>query len=181
MFLNRFWKRVLFLSTFGIGLYFILSPKIFKNDCSTSVEMVKIHGSSMSEILIDHQEVKAEFFYYNCNKIERDHIVIIKKAEDQQQFLVKKILLIPGDTFYTRGFGKGFQIIVNGNILTTQSGRPYLFSSDSYRILKHFEDTNNGVVPEDQFLVFGTQKNGSYDSSQFGPIHKSEIVAKVQF
>lgn len=158
--------------------YYSSSVQNFYSRCQTDIKQVYINGNSMSELYKSGQTVAADFGYYNCNDVQRKDVVILKHAPNIE-FVIKSILLIPGDEFYIRGYQKGFHLIVNNDVLLTPSGRPYLFPASAERVLRYYEKNYSGRVPDNLYFAFGTQFNGSLDSSTFGPISRKELIAKV--
>ena len=46
-------------------------------------------------------------------------------------------------------------------------------------MLNLYVTSYQGVIPENTFLVLGNQENGTMDSSQFGLIHKNDVLYVV--
>ena len=74
----------------------------------------------------------------------------------------------------------GWQILVNGKVLKNSEGKAYLLNEQRKKILSLYEKDYNGVIPENAYLVLGNLPEGSMDSTRFGLIGKSSIIAKVE-
>lgn len=158
--------------------YYIAFTQTSYSTCQTEIKQVYISGNSMSELYKSGQNVLADFGYYTCNDVQRKDVAILKHTPNIE-FVIKSILLIPGDKFYIRGYQNGFHLIVNNDVLLTPSGRPYLFPPSAERVLRYYEKNYSGRVPDNLYFAFGTQFDGSLDSSTFGPISRKELIAKV--
>ncbi|MFA5442008.1 MAG: S26 family signal peptidase [Candidatus Paceibacterota bacterium] len=71
-------------------------------------------------------------------------------------------------------------MIVNNKIVKNSEGKPYLISGNAYKMLSLYEKDYKGVIPENAYLLLGNLIFGSLDSTHFGLIDKSGIVAKVE-
>ncbi len=154
---------------------------IFKEskECLIENRPIIIKGNSMSELFKSGQETQAQFGYYDCHDVQREDTILLKQM-NHSEVLIKKVLMLPEDNFYLRGYGKGSHLIVNNSVLLTPKGHPYFFSHEAERVLRYYEANFANTVPNAHYFVFGTKPDGSTDSSSFGPISKLEILARVQ-
>jgi signal peptidase I len=147
-------------------------------NCQITDQPALVQGESMSELYRSGQSIRVAMGYHSCHPVTRGEVVLFKHYSEPHP-VVKLVQGVPGDRFYLRGFGKGFHLVLNNEVLKTPKGRPYLFPPEAERILRHFEVESRGVIPENHYLIFGTNPGGSVDSSRFGPVLKQELLGRV--
>jgi len=148
-------------------------------DCLIETEEMTVRGNSLDPLIKPGQTIKALFGYYDCNKIRRGDIVLFDYAGNKN-FVIKIIKGISGDKFELRKTGSGWNIIVNNQIVKNSESEPYLISGNAYKMLFLYEKDYKGVIPENAYLLLGNRVSGSVDSTTFGLVDKSGIVAKVE-
>jgi len=148
-------------------------------DCLIETEEMTVRGNSLDPLIKSEQTIKALFGYYDCNKIKRGDIVLFNYAGNKN-FVIKIIKGIPGDKFELRKLDSGWNIIVNNQIVKNSEDELYLISGNAYKMLSLYEKDYKGVIPENSYLLLGNRVSGSVDSTTFGLIDKSGIVAKVE-
>jgi len=149
------------------------------NDCLIKTEEMIVRGSSLDPLIKSDQTIKALFGYYDCNKIKREDIVLFDYAGNKNS-VIKIVKGISGDKFELRQLDGGWNIIVNNKIVKNSENKPYLISGNAYKMLSLYEKDYKGVIPEDAYLLLGDRISGSVDSTTFGLIDKSGIIAKVE-
>ena len=147
--------------------------------CPIKIEERIVRGSSMSPLLENGQAVKVLFDYYNCHEIKREDIVLFNYAGNSNP-LIKVVKGIPGDKFELRATTGGWNILINRKIVKNFEDEPYLISGNRYKMLSLYERDYKGVIPEDAYLLLSNQISGSVDSTKFGLVDKSGIIAKVE-
>jgi len=164
-------------------LIFLNSERIFlnreANDCFIEEEERIVRGSSLSPLIKSEQTIKVLFHYYDCNEIKNDDIVLFNYAGNRNP-LIKIVKGISGDKFELREAEGGWNIIVNNKIVKNSEGKPYLISGNTYKMLSLYERDYKGVIPENAYLLLGNNTSGSVDSTRFGLVDKSGIIAKVE-
>ncbi|MEK7212166.1 MAG: S26 family signal peptidase [Patescibacteria group bacterium] len=58
-------------------------------------------------------------------------------------------------------------------------GKPYLVGDSSYRMLSLYINDYKGQIPVNAYLLLGDNPGGSYDSTAFGLVGRSDILGKV--
>ncbi len=150
-----------------------------EKNCKTTEETMTVSGDSLAGIIKNGDKVKVIKNYYTCNDAKRGDIVVYGYAAGTQ-LLVKIVKAIPGDKWELKKSGTGWNIIVNGAVLKTSDGKPYLISEQSYRLLSLYTHDYNSVIPGDAYLILGNEPGGSLDSTRFGLVGRSDFVGKVQ-
>ena len=148
-------------------------------DCSIKIEEMTVRGSSLDPLIKPEQTIKALFGYYNCYEIERGDVVLFEYAGNKNP-LLKVVKGISGDKFELRETEGGWNIIVNNSVVKNFEGKPYLISGNRYKMLSLYERDYKGIIPENAYLLLSNQVAGSIDSTVFGLVDKSGIIAKVE-
>jgi len=172
-------KALLILSLSFVFILIFLPP-ILQNKCISKIEQKQVRGNSLSPLINDGNEIKAFYGYYDCHSIKRGDIVLVKYLGNEYP-LIKIVKAVPNDSFHLQKAENGWQILVNGMVLKNFEGRPYLLNKQKKRMLSLYENDYQGIIPEGAYLVLGNISSGSVDSTKFGLVGKSAIIAKVKF
>lgn len=95
---------------------------------------------------------------------QRGDIVVFTNPTSPPQHLIKRVIGMPGETVAVEG-GK---VYVNG----VPIDEPYLKAPPAYYLSPQ-------QVPADHLFVLGDNRNASFDSHHFGPIHRQLLVGKA--
>lgn len=165
------WVKTVVENFFFIAIIYFLVTFIF----AVFFFPARVSQSSMKPNLSDRDMV----FVVHRSKLERNDIVVVNVPTSsvaryhnekntrplQSEFWVKRIIGLPGDKLYF----KGFDIYVNGNKLN----EPFLGSQRYYVEPKGF------TVPDGEYYLLGDNRAHSFDSTQLGSFKYSEIVGVV--
>jgi len=175
-FSNSFLNKIsqIFLQNHGINTI-DLQPQ----DCSIKTQEMTVRGSSLDPLIKPEQTIKALFGYYDCYEVKRGDIVLFDYAGNKNP-VIKIVNGISGDKFELRKSDGGWNIIVNNEIIRNSEDKLYLISGNAYKMLSLYERDYKGVIPENAYLLLGNNTSGSVDSTTFGLIDKSGIIAKVE-
>lgn len=132
----------------------------------------------MQGILAPGQTIQIDQNFYSCQKPKIGDLVTIKKSGFPAE-IVKQIFASPGSKFKLVGNRSGAELWVDGKPIKNFQNKTYRFSEKAFDMLKIYQDSFKGVLPSDQYFVFGSQGGDSRDSSRFGPVNRSEIIGKV--
>jgi len=161
-----------------IGIVFLYlqkkETKIETNFSCYKIEEKNILGSSMYPTLTNGEKVKGLVGYYNCNEIKRGEMIILEFQTREETF-VKRIIGLPGDSleFTKESFAK-----LNGEVLKNSQGQPYLFSSQSQKILSI--PLESGKISQVSYFILGEEQGpATFDSRQFGFVEKDHLKGKV--
>lgn len=163
----------------GILVWFGLTKVKTKTTCPIQEEIRTVRGNSLEPLVKSNSQIKALFGYYNCHEIKRGDVVLFNYAGDKNP-VIKIVKGISGDKFELRETEGGWNIIVNNQIVKNSESKPYLISGNAYKMLSLYERDYKGVIPENAYLLLGNRVSGSVDSTTFGLVDKSGIVAKVE-
>ena len=120
----------------------------------------QVIGNSMIDTLHDREYIVVSKIEYLIHPPERGDIVVFKPPNNGNDFYVKRIVGIPGDTVSLQ---KGV-VYVNGKEIS----EPYLSNDIPTCLVARMSSCPNDnrayVVPEDEYFVLGDNREGSSDS-----------------
>jgi len=148
-------------------------------DCFIETEEMTVRGSSLDPFIKPEQIIKALFGYYNCNEIKKEDVVLFDYAGNKNS-VIKIVKGVSGDKFELRKAEGGWNILINNQIVKNSEDKSYLIFGNAYKMLSLYEKDYKGIIPENAYLLLGNQVSGSVDSTTFGLVDKSGIVAKVE-
>jgi signal peptidase I len=191
-FTNSHLKSIfLVLVFFSILVGYILQTQEFVNDadsrtklshlqCITESKKVLVVGNSLEPLITDGKYVEAVFGYYDCNNISRGDVVLYSHTSNSRPF-IKIIKGIPEDRFDFLIMEQGQRALrINEEVQKNSIGEIYKLDNQSLSLLKLYYQDYGGVIPENTYLLLGDLIGGSIDSTKFGLVDRSSIIAKVK-
>lgn len=180
--LSENYKKIIIISSCMFLVIFVvlfyMGGENTNQECITKTEEMIVRGDSLSGVIESGEIIKTLFGYYDCNNIEHNDIVLYQYSR-QAASIVKIIKGIPGDKFELKQDNDFWNIFINGVALRNAQYEAYAFSEKKSKMLSLYERNYKGVIPENAYLILGNLTSGSKDSTQFGLIGKSDILAKV--
>ncbi|MBI5037751.1 MAG: signal peptidase I [Candidatus Kerfeldbacteria bacterium] len=130
-----------------------------------------VRGASMEPNFHDNEYLIIDEITYRFTEPQRGEIVVVRDPKNHAEFLIKRIIGLPGETIQVI---EGNVYIYNqenpeGKILS----EPYLFS---HIVTTHDQRVEVG---SDEYFVMGDNRPVSLDSRSFGPILKKNIVGRA--
>ncbi|MDP3881420.1 MAG: signal peptidase I [Nanoarchaeota archaeon] len=173
-FSNKLSKGKIILFLLGFLVVLTVMFLVISKQSGQKVER-EINGDSMIPTLKEGQRVLVEYGYYKDHQVNRGDIIVMKfKTRDFED--VKRVIAIPGDKIV---FGNNSRIYLNDKILEEDYIKGESFrKEDLYLLLKQLEYFNN-TLPKGYYLVFGDNREISYDSTNYGLVLAEQIVGKV--
>ncbi len=138
-------------------------------------EPIRVDGESMTDTLNDTELVFVTKPEYYLGTPQRQDVIICKYPDRKNQYFVKRLIALPGDTVQIKYdvLSRTNTLYVNGEAVS----EPYLTPTRN--------DSNNSYGPatlgEDEYFVMGDNRDNSNDSRYVGPLHRSQIVGHVRF
>jgi signal peptidase I len=128
-----------------------------------------IPSSSMEPTLQINDRLIIEKMSYRFHQPERGDVVVFNatealQAEHFNDAFIKRIIGLPGDEVKVRNG----QVIVNNEVLR----EAYIKEAPQY-------DYGPVIVPEDQYLVLGDNRNNSYDSHYWGFVPRNKFIGRA--
>lgn len=133
------------------------------------VRLTVVNGQSMENTLSDKDKMLLSRVSYFVDDPERGDIVVAKPSAINVDYIIKRVIAIPGDTVEI----KNNVIFVNGE----EIDEPYVKETMRTADIPAFTLSN------DEYFLCGDNRNNSLDSRSeiLGPISRDEIFGKVVF
>ena len=128
-----------------------------------------VEGQSMEPTFHNNDYLITEKVTYKFKTPQRGEVVIFHPPDNTSVNYIKRIIGLPGDTVEI----KNGSIFVNSKELTEQ----YLNSDDQTALSQG--NQAKITLGEQEYYVFGDNRNHSRDSRELGPIPLSNIVSRV--
>lgn len=147
-----------------------------------------VQGSSMEPNFADGQYLVISEFGYKQTKmdfsdrlgftvdsfktIERQDVTVFRYPKNPEQFFIKRVIGLPGETVEIR---RGKIIIYN-----TVHPDGYVLDESAYiggGTLT--QDMTQVTLRDDEYFVMGDNRMFSYDSRSFGPLKRDKIIGRV--
>ncbi|MEK7607969.1 MAG: signal peptidase I [Patescibacteria group bacterium] len=172
-----FWGIALFVSALlGSAAGFRLS----QGPCAITAETVTVRGGSLEPKIENDDKITLLYGYYRCHTPRRNDIVAYRYAPSKDP-LLKIVRGIPGDTLaIVEAERKLSNITINGIILETSEGKPYLLTPNQKDLLSLYIKDHDGIIPQDSYLLLSNLAEGGIDSRTFGLAGLSDMLAKAK-
>lgn len=132
-----------------------------------------VRGQSMVPMFTNGDYLVIDEISYRFRTPERGEVVVFKFPKDTSEFYIKRIIGLPGETVEIRG----------GGVVISNASSPAGFSLDeSY--LPHGLRTEpkrqaRVTLGAGEYFVLGDNRTSSYDSRDWGPVPRSDIIGRV--
>jgi len=130
-----------------------------------------VEGLSMEQSFQNNDYLITEKISYELRAPKRGEVIIFHPPDNPSVNYIKRIVGLPGDTVE----------IKNGSVYINNSklSEPYLKSNEE--TLSSQKNTYSMTLKDDEYFVFGDNRNHSRDSREIGAVPKSNIVSRVWF
>lgn len=137
------------------------------------IRPIHVVGDSMSPTLKNGQYAISCAFIARFLTIERGDIVVAYDDKNFHEYVIKRVIAIPGDRIYC----KDDVVYINGEAVD----EPYL-KGDFVDVIRSLgesftEDFEEVVLGEDEYWLMGDNRQVSKDSRDIGAFKKSQIKA----
>lgn len=136
-----------------------------------------VSGTSLSGIIENGQEIYLLKNYYRCHDVQRNDLIIYNYAGNPVP-LIKIVRAVPGDKWQLHYTDLGYEITVNGKILTNSNGQNYQIPASKISMLQLYV-SSYPVIPPNSYLILGNIPSGTLDSSRFGLVGLQDIIGKA--
>lgn len=103
-------------------------------------------------------------------EIKRGMIVTFKSPAEMDKEYVKRVIGLPGETIRI----KNKKVYINNEVLN----EPYTFFKDSEVLNSYRDNFPEYLIPSNQYFCMGDNRDNSFDSRFWGPVHKDLIIGK---
>lgn len=146
----------------ALGLYVL---------ATTTVQTVRVVGSSMYPSLRDGDLLIASKVDYRIHPVERGDVVIVKDPYDSHRDFIKRVIGLPRDRILIRDH----HVLVNGDRLEEPYVRaPWIITGDWPA-----GSTEGEIVPDGRYFVLGDNRDHSSDSRLFRWVTDDDINGKA--
>lgn len=132
------------------------------------VSVTQVMGNSMNSTLIDGDVLILSKANYRFFDIRRGDIISLDYTD--AQYLIKRVIGIPGDTVEIIDN----TLYINGEVYEED----YLDEGLEYPDF-HLSDLGYDTIPDDMYLVLGDNREDSLDSRDIGLISKDSVNGKI--
>ena len=116
-------------------------------------QSLEITGDSMYPTLKNKERIVVEKVTYKSRTPKRGEIVVFRSLQNENIFLIKRVVAVPGDNFESQNENLG-----------------------SLGVLEEFRQT---PIPVNHFAVMGDNREESFDSRMFGLVPLDNLVGKA--
>lgn len=138
------------------------------------IRTVEVKGNSMEPNFYHKEVVAVNQLIYRFSQPKRGDIVVCSyESGSEENFLIKRVIGLPGETIAFVQEGDAFAVEIDGKLLM----EPYVMDS----IQQTGDRDYPFEIPEGQYFVMGDNRNLSADSrdSSIGTIGKKAILGQV--
>lgn len=146
--------------------------------CTVTYKTETVNGNSLRGFIEHGSQIQTAFGYYACHEVTAGDVVLYDDAGNSNP-IIKIVRAVSGDTFALALSERGTKIVVNGEVLKTTTGEPYLISEKARNLLALYERDYEGVIPDQTVLLLGNLPGGSQDSTRFGLVSVGSLLGRV--
>ena len=132
-----------------------------------------VKGASMEPSFHDREYLIIDEISYRFNDPVRGEIIVFRYPENPQEFFIKRVIGLPGETVE----------IVNGEVFIYNEQNPNGIEIDETYLPDDVKTyaLNDGqtILRGDEYFVMGDNRNASKDSRNFGPVNRSFLTGRV--
>ncbi len=131
-----------------------------------------VKGDSMYPTLHDQDRLLLNLSAYKSQSPQRFDIVLL--AVNEEHYYVKRIIGLPNETIHYIDD----QLFIN----RVKKEEPFLQHAIQSSIKPYTDDFYTPhSIPKDHYFVLGDHRTNSFDSRDFGLVHKSQLMGRMEF
>ncbi len=129
-----------------------------------------VKGASMEPNFYDHEYLIIDELSFRFREPIRGEIVVFRYPRDPSQFFIKRVIGLPGETVEVTG----------GNIIIYNIEHPNgLILEEDYLGDEQTNGKERVILGENEYFVFGDNRDASLDSRSFGPVTRKDLIGRV--
>ncbi|MEK7513232.1 MAG: signal peptidase I [Patescibacteria group bacterium] len=129
-----------------------------------------VSGASMEPTFQNGNYLLIDELVYRFREPERGEVVVFKYPGDHRSFYIKRIIGLPGE-----------RVVVKNGTVAVDDGSGVQPLGESYLMGVRVTGETDVTLGEHEYFVMGDNRNFSYDSRNWGPLRRAEIVGMVRF
>ncbi len=134
-----------------------------------------VKGASMEPNFHDREYLIIDEISYRFKTPQRGDIVVFRYPRDPQEYFIKRVIGLPGDTVQIKD--NGVYIFNQDNPRGFKLDENYL--PEGVLTVAYSEDSVK--IGDNQYFVLGDNRQASKDSRSFGAVDESYLVGRVIF
>lgn len=136
--------------------YFLIQPFVVK-------------GASMEPNFFDSEYLIIDELTFHFRNPERGEIVVFRPPQHTDQYYIKRVIGLPGETVEIR----------NGVITIYNAENPNGFALTETYISEVTEGRDRRTLGADEYYVMGDNRDASLDSRYFGAVPRDNLIGRV--
>ncbi|MFH1482428.1 MAG: signal peptidase I [Patescibacteria group bacterium] len=132
-----------------------------------------VRGASMEPNFYDSEYLIIDEISYRFHEPKRGDIIVFKYPRNPQEYFIKRVVGLPNEKIQVKD-GE-IHIFNKEHPLGIKIDEPYLANG----VKTNGTDDDIISLSNDEYYVFGDNRNFSKDSRSFGPVNKSFVVGRV--
>ncbi|MDO8602165.1 MAG: signal peptidase I [bacterium] len=138
------------------------------------IQPFQVSGASMSPNFQDHNYLLIDEVTYNFfRKPERGEVVVFRYPGDKTSFFIKRVIGLPGE-----------QVVIHGGKVTIteagENGKVFTLTESYLPAQTKTTGESTTKLAQDEYFVMGDNRNNSFDSRNWGPLHEEDITGIVR-
>jgi len=146
-----------------IALTLILAIVIFLI-LQFTVQSFEIWGQCMEPNFYQGERLLVNKAVYHFTDPKRGDVIILHPPPEPSKSYIKRIIALPGDSIEV----KEGAVYING----TKLDETYIKEPPAYTLTER-------TIPDNEYFVLGDNRNNSYDSYDWGPVSRENIIGKA--
>lgn len=132
-----------------------------------------VKGASMEPNFFNNEYLIIDELTYRFKEIKRGDIVVFRYPRNPQEYFIKRIIGLPGESVQIREAGV--------HICNQENPECFFLEEDYLGDQAETFSLNDDIVEigEDEYFVLGDNRMSSKDSRTFGPINESFIIGRA--
>lgn len=134
----------------------------------------RVKGDSMEPNFLNGELILTDKISYRFRQPDRGEVIVFKAAPTNGKLdFIKRIVGLPSEKILV----KNGSVFINGKLLKENYlGREIRANLKDGGFLKNGQEY---LIPENSFFVMGDNRGASFDSRDWGPVQKDEIIGKA--